>query len=156
MIEQDYTDFCNVATDLVERAEGYFARISDETLHQLRGLVRSEMAASPGGTVAPGYDFLAGMLDAEVEDRERHPMKAFQTAMLDFTSAKCAAISELVAKLTALPNAEWNRARDALQSWIANGCSNEKAYRRVVDEVDYERARLASSDQAHPAPKIPF
>lgn len=70
MIEQDYVDFSNFAFDLRSRAEAFFARMSDEHLQQLGGLVRSEMAAA-GGRVEPAYDFLAGILAEEIDERKR-------------------------------------------------------------------------------------
>jgi len=74
MIEQDYVDFCNAATDLCERAEAFFADLEDEHVFQLDGLVRSEIAACPSGKVSPGYDFLAAILAQEVAER-RNPTR---------------------------------------------------------------------------------
>jgi len=59
MTEQDYVDFCNQASALAKRAEALFADLSDDHVLQLNGFVRSELACAPGGTIAPGYDFLA-------------------------------------------------------------------------------------------------
>ena len=70
MVEQDYVDFCNFAHDLRDRAEKFFAQFGDEHVYQLGGLVRNEIAASPGGKVAPAYDFLAAILTEEVAERE--------------------------------------------------------------------------------------
>lgn len=69
MTEQDYVDFCNFAYGLRRRAEGFFAQMSDEHVYQLDGLVRSEMAASSGGTVEEAYDFLAAILAQEAAER---------------------------------------------------------------------------------------
>lgn len=70
MVEQDYVDFCNFAHGLRERAEKFLAQFGDEHVFQLDGLVRHEIAASPGRQVAPAYDFLAAILAEEVAERQ--------------------------------------------------------------------------------------
>lgn len=72
MVEQDYVDFCNLASDLRGRAEAFFARYGEEHIYQLDGLVRMELSACPGGKVEPAYDFLAAVLAEEVVER-RNP-----------------------------------------------------------------------------------
>lgn len=69
MVEQDYVDFCNLASDLRNRAQAFFAQYPDEHVYQLDGLVRMEMSACPSGKVEAGYDFLAAILAEEVVER---------------------------------------------------------------------------------------
>lgn len=69
MDEQDYVDFCNLASDLRTLAQHFFARQPDEQVYQLDGLVRMEMSACPSGKVEPAYDFLAAILAEEVAER---------------------------------------------------------------------------------------
>lgn len=69
MVEQNYVDFCNLASDLQTRAEAFFARHGDEHIFQLDGLVRMELSACPGRSVGPAYDFVAAILAKEVIER---------------------------------------------------------------------------------------
>lgn len=62
MIEQDYVAFCNFAYDLRQDVERFFAEMGEDRVHQLRGLVKCEIAATPDGKVEPAYDFLAAIL----------------------------------------------------------------------------------------------
>lgn len=70
MVEQDYVDFCNLASDLRRRAQAFLALHGDEHIYQLDGLVRMEMSACPTGKVEPAYDFLAAILAEEVVERK--------------------------------------------------------------------------------------
>lgn len=153
MIEQDYVDFCNEVYGLTSRAEGYLAKLSEEDLRQMQGLVRSEMGAS-SGAVAPGYNFLMAMLDAEIVDRETHPSREFRDAMIAYVSATVQARDDLATDLAKLPGPEWHRARNALTNWIDRGCTKAPAYRRVVEIVDCERSN-AGEAQAQPL-EVPF
>lgn len=69
MTDQDYVEFGNEAFALHEKAGRFFAAYSDEQIYQLNGLVRNEIAAVPGGKVAPAYDFLAIILAEEANER---------------------------------------------------------------------------------------
>lgn len=153
MIEQDYVDFCNEASDLERRAEGYLARLSEEGLRQLRGFVRSETEASRG-KLLDGYTFLLAMMDAEIDERVRNPSKVFEDAILTYSSDVSKAGDRLVSTLMHMSDADWDRSAQIIQSWIERGCEEASTYSRVIEMVVYERGRIAA---AHASPlDIPF
>lgn len=144
MIGNDYVEFCNEAFDLAARAEGYLAKLSDEDLHQLQGLVCNETQAA-SGDVAPGYNFLKVMLDDEIEERRQHPAPAFRDAIFTFAADSLRARDDLSTALTNLPDLEWHRARSNLENWIERGCKDAAAYQHVIEMVDLERAQTESA-----------
>ncbi|WP_312222583.1 hypothetical protein [Rhizobium rhizoryzae] len=70
MIEQTYAEFSNTAYMLRLRAERFLAKLSDEQINQLNGLVRNELAATSSGKVSAEYDFLAALLAGEDQQRK--------------------------------------------------------------------------------------
>lgn len=153
MVEQDYDDFCNEAHDLEASVEAFFANLSEDQLDQLSGFVRSEIDASKG-RLRPGYSFLAAMLGEEVAHRKRVSSKAFERAILTFTSELVDASDHLISALTKMPDEEWSRASEIICTWIERGCANADAYGRVLERVIHERGRLAAANATRL--EIPF
>ncbi|MFI0844410.1 hypothetical protein [Mesorhizobium sp. IMUNJ 23232] len=147
MMEQDIVDFCNEAHKLERMAEGYLAKMSAGTLARLRGFIRSEFE-TPHADIAPGQKFLAEMIDIEIAAREHNPTWNFENAISTYLVEAGKAQGQLVDTLIAMPAEDWDRAAEIISNWIERGSSEATSYVRVLEEVAYERGRIAANSMS--------